>query len=214
MTTIAVKPNTAYRYNLGSRRYIGEDGRFVSAKTVRAAVDQTIAGSNSQLQTIAKQLQAGEISLAQWQTRTAQELKVLHVAQGLAALGGVKQASQADLGYIGSLVKKQYEYLRDFAKDIASGAQKMDGSFLTRVRLYAEAGRGTYHSTQTREMRQSGAREAKRVLGPADHCQGCLEQAAKGWQPIGEVAPIGSQQCLTMCHCSIEFKEQLTSGQG
>lgn len=215
-TIVAAQPNNSnltthpvaqeYRYSNGTKRYIDNQGRFVPAKAVRAAVDKVIEGANQSIQQVAKQLQAGEISLATWQLQTMQATKVLHVANGLAALGGTRQASQSDLGYMGSLIKKQYQYLNEFGKDIASGAQKLDGSFLSRVKLYAQAGRGTYHSVQTREMRQSGVKQAKRVLGVADSCPGCLEQARKGWQPIGEVAPIGSQQCLTNCHCTIEFK--------
>jgi hypothetical protein len=216
MATITAPPNSnltahlvapQYRFNQSSKRYIQSNGQFVPAKAVRAAVDKVIEGANQSVQGIAKQLQNGEISLATWQQQTSQALKLLHVANGLAALGGQKQASASDLGYMGSLIKKQYNYLNDFAKDIASGVQKLDGAFLSRVKLYSEAARGTYHSVQTREMKQAGVKEAKRVLGPADHCPGCLEQAAKGWQPIGEVAPIGSQQCLTNCHCEVVFQQ-------
>jgi hypothetical protein len=215
MTTITDQPNNnltthpvarEYRYSNGSKRYIDSQGRFVPAKAVRAAVDKVIDGANGSVQQVAKQLQAGQITLAQWQTRTAQELKLLHVANGLAALGGTKQASQSDLGYMGSLIKKQYQYLNEFGKDIASGVQKLDGSFLARVKLYAEAGRGSYESVRVREARLSGVTSGRRRLGIADSCPGCLEQAAKGWQPLTEIAPIGSQQCLTNCHCHIEIK--------
>lgn len=215
MTTITAQPNrnlTAhpvaqeYRYNVAAKRYVSASGQFVPAKAVRASVDKVIDGSNQNVQLIAKQLQAGEISLASWTTRTMQELKVLHVANGLAALGGQKQASQSDLGYMGSLLKKQYQYLNDFAKDIASGAQKLDGSFLARVKLYSEAGRGSYESVRVREAKLSGVSLGRRVLGIADSCPGCLEQASKGWQTLSEIAPIGSQQCKTNCHCHIEIK--------
>ncbi|OJW05785.1 MAG: hypothetical protein BGO39_04995 [Chloroflexi bacterium 54-19] len=195
-----------YRYNLASRRYVDAGGRFVSGERVRQAVDQVVVRSNDQIQTTSRRLQSGEISLAQWQSQMMQQMKVLHVANGLAGLGGSKLASQADYGYIGQLVKQQYQYLNQFAKDIATGVQLLDKSFPSRVKLYAEAARGTYHSVQTRAERLAGRTQAKRVLGPADHCPGCVEQAGKGWQPIEEVAPIGSQQCLTNCHCSIEFE--------
>jgi hypothetical protein len=212
MTTITAQPNNnltthpvarEYRYSNGSKRYIDSQGRFVPAKAVRAAVDKVIDGANGSVQQVAKQLQAGEITLAQWQTRTAQELKLLHVANGLAALGGQKQASQSDLGYMGSLIKKQYQYLNEFAKDIASGLQKLDGSFLARVKLYSEAGRGSYESVRVREAKLSGVKRAKRKLGVTDSCPGCLREAARGWVDISEVAPIGSQDCKTNCHCEI-----------
>jgi hypothetical protein len=196
-----------YRYNQKTGRYIDQAGRFVSRENVRAAVDTVIVANSTNVLALAEQLKAGEITLASWQLATAKELKTLHVATSLAALGGTKQASQADYGYMGKLIKDQYNFLAGFAKDIASGAQKLDGSFTNRVKLYTESARGTFHSVESREMQAAGVTMAKRVLGPADHCAGCKEQAALGFQPIEEVAPIGSQECRSNCHCGIIFKE-------
>jgi hypothetical protein len=186
---------------------VDASGRFVKNTDIRSAVDKVITGSQQSVKTLAGQLQKGEINLATWQLGTGKELKTLHVATALAALGGAKMASQADYGYMGKLIKEQYKFLNGFARDIATGQQKLDGTFLNRVKLYTEASRGTFHSVQTREMKLAGVKEAKRVLGPADHCTGCREQAAIGFQPIDEVAPIGSQECRTNCHCEIVFLE-------
>lgn len=196
-----------YRYSTQAHRYIGQDGRFVPAKAVRSAVDNVIAGANQSIQSLSKQLQAGEITLAKWQTSMMQETKILHVANGLAALGGQKQASASDLGYMGSLVKKQYQYLNDFAKDIASGVQKLDGNFLARVKLYAEAGRGSYSAIEQREMKLGGKSQSKRLLGVADHCPDCVRFASMGWRPIGELPVIGQDTvCKVNCHCELIFQ--------
>jgi hypothetical protein len=192
-----------FRYNVSQRKFIDNQGRFVPAKAVRQAVDTVITGANQGIQKLALQLQAGEINLAKWQMQTMHQTKLLHMANGLAGLGGSQQASQADLGYMGSLIKKQYAYLQGFAEDIASGRQLLTGSFLARVKLYSEAARGSFESVKVRAARLGGVTLAKRELGISDSCPGCLEQAAKGWQPIMEVAPIGSQQCLSNCHCQI-----------
>jgi hypothetical protein len=196
-----------YRYNPKTGRYIDTAGRFVARGNVRAAVDTVIVSGAESVKVLASKLQAGEISLASWQLATAKELKTLHVATSLAALGGTRQASQADYGYMGKLIKDQYSFLAGFAKDIASGTQKLDGSFTNRVKLYTESARGTFHTVESRTLQAAGVSQAKRVLGPADHCTGCKEQAGLGFQPIEEVAPIGSQECRTNCHCSVTYKE-------
>jgi hypothetical protein len=87
-----------------------------------------IDGYQADVVAIASKLQAGELSLAEWQLQTAQALKALHVATAVAANGGFNNMSQSDYGFVGSLVKKQYAYLRDFAGDIASGKQLVAGS--------------------------------------------------------------------------------------
>jgi hypothetical protein len=216
MTAITAQPNSnltqhpvaqEFRYSTGAHRYIDAQGRFVPAKAVRSAVDTVIEGANQSVQQVAKQLQAGDISLLTWQQQTAQSIKLLHVANGLAGMGGQKMASQADYGYMGSLIKKQYEYLNDFAKDISSGAQKLDGSFLARVKLYSESARGTHVAVEQREMRQSGKAQSRRILGAVDHCPDCLRFAAMGWRPIGELPVIGQDTvCKVNCHCELIYQ--------
>jgi hypothetical protein len=197
----------SFTYDPRTRRYRSvETGQFVTPKQVRGAVDQVIDGSQADIVQLATRLQAGELSLAEWQLQTAQAIKALHVATAAAANGGFNNMTKSDWGFVGSLVKKQYAYLRDFADDIATGKQLVAGNgFLARARLYAQAARGSYESMKTRAAKFGGVTQAKRILGISDSCPGCLEQAAKGWQPIEEVAPIGSQQCLTNCRCTVEF---------
>jgi hypothetical protein len=197
-----------FTYDPASRRYrsVGT-GQYVTSKQVRAAVDTVIDGYQADVVAVASKLQAGELSLAEWQLQTAQALKALHVATAAAANGGFNNMSQSDYGFVGSLVKKQYAYLRDFAGDIASGKQLVaSSSFLARVKLYAQAARGTYESVATRAAKIGGVLKAKRELGAADSCPGCLGEAKRGWVPIEEVAPIGSQECLTNCRCEIIFQ--------
>lgn len=215
-TITTTKPNNnllghpvaqSFRYNVKLGRYIDGSGRMVPNTIIRQAVDVSITSSQDSVKKLAVQLQKGEISLAQWQTATGRDIKTLHVATALVALGGSKMASQADYGYMGKLIKDQYKFLNGFANDVATGVQRLDGTFLNRVRLYVEAGRGTFHSVETREKKLAGIKLAARVLGPADSCPGCVHQAGLGYVPIDEVAPIGSQQCRTNCRCEITYQE-------
>jgi hypothetical protein len=49
--------------------------------------------------------------------------------------------------------------------------------------------------------------EERRVLGVADHCPGCLEQAGLGWQPIGTLDEIGTEECGNNCRCEYEYRK-------
>ena len=90
-----------------------------------------------------------------------------------------------------------YEFLDNFARQIADGTQRLDGTFLRRVALYNNAGRETYHLFERNAMRNSGYDEERRVLGQADHCDECVSESAAGWRPIGQMIPIGQRICKT-----------------
>jgi hypothetical protein len=196
-----------YVYNPKSRRYkIRATGRYISAKQVRGAVDSVIDAQTSKIRTIAQSLVEGRISLATFQIMTGATVKETHVMMAAAAAGGINGLSASDLGYIGNLVKAQYTYLRGMTKDIYSGSQALDGSLVARVALYTQAARGSYEEMSRREASQAGITEERRILGPADHCQDCVSQARKGWQPAGVLNPIGDSQCMANCHCTFDFR--------
>jgi hypothetical protein len=199
-----------YGYNPKSRRYVNlKTGRFVPAKDVRAAVDAVIDAESMKSHNIGQQLIDGKVTLADWQGQMTSNLKTLHVAMGVAGNGGFQNTSSADFGFIGSLIKKQYAYLRDFAKQVASGAQALNGSLLARAALYVQAGRETYESVVARLANLAGSQQEKSILGLADHCTGansCVEQAARGWAPIGTLVPIGQRKCGPNCHCMMQYR--------
>jgi hypothetical protein len=200
-------PDLGYTYDPRSRRYRNSStGRYVTAAELRSAIDAVIDGETVKIRDISQRLIDGDITLADWQGQTASMLKTLHVAMGVAAVGGFDQASQADFGYMGSLIKKQYQFLAKFAQDIASGKQALDGSLLSRAELYAQYGRAIFEDMVGREAANGGATQEQSNLGAADHCGDCVTEAAKGWQPIGTLIPIGERQCLANCHCSMEYK--------
>ncbi len=209
MPVLTNRLSDSYGWNERANRYIDlTTGRFVAFLDVRDELEQVIEASGQNIRMITERLQVGEISLSEWQVGMAQEIRVLHAASYASARGGWAQMSQADWGACGALVKKQYQFLQGFADDIASGAQSMDGRLLVRADLYAQAGRGTFEEARRRSERlRHGAIFEIRVLGAADHCNGCLEQAAKRWQPIGTLDPIGAEECSTNCHCHFEFAD-------
>jgi hypothetical protein len=195
-----------YRYNETARRYIGSDGRFVSAGAIRGALDTTLQTSRGNVDLICGQLQRGEISVAKWQAAMAQEIKVSHVASASAAKGGWAQMSQSDYGFTGAKIKEQYQYLQNFANEVASGKQPLNGAFLRRARMYNDAARGTYEDVKKREAKKAGAIEERRVRHAADSCIDCIEYEALGWQPIGTLPKIGASICRTNCRCTFEYK--------
>lgn len=202
---------SGYGWSENAQRYINlETGRFVSASTVRNALESLMQNSQANMNSLTQSLIEGNVTLAQWQTGMMQQIKVAHVAASAAANGGWAQMTASEWGFAGSLIKEQYQFLQNFAAQIASGEQGLDGRALMRANMYGEAARGTFEEMRRRSMIAAGMTEGRRILGDADHCDDCLEFAAEGWMPAEDVPAIGDSICLTRCHCEIEYRAPTT----
>lgn len=194
----------AYAWSADALAYRDSQGRIVSQRVINAAVDSVIRGASTRMLALSTQLQEGTLSLTGWQEAMAAEMKPLHVGAAAMGRGGWQQMTPADWGWTGHELRNQYAYLRNFAHDIATGKQPLDGRLLNRTRLYAEAARGTHREMQRRIAQQSGRTQEMNQLGAADrHCAQCQGCTAQGWVPIGTLPRVGGRSCGTNCHCSI-----------
>lgn len=198
---------SGFRWAPATNRYHDTaTGRFVPAATVRAQVDTVVGDSAAHMRGLTEQLQAGKLTVAQWQTAMAASVKESHLSAAVAAKGGWAQMNQSDFGFVGSRIKDHYQKLGAFAEQIANGTQKLDGTALSRAELYGNAGRSTNREMERRMGRLSGDDEERRVLGPADHCPDCLDAAAQGWQPVGTLPQIGDSACGANCRCYFDMR--------
>ena len=190
-----------------------ETNRIVQFSVVRDIVDEVNLAQISRMTALSRQLQAGEITLAEWQIGMAQRIKILNVNASVLARGGWAQMSQSDWGWTGAKIKEQYKFLRNFAEEIASGKQVLDGRFLYRTGMYEDANRGLYEEMRRRvEETHNLMQEEMRELGEADHCDDCLAYAQLGWRPIRTLPRIGDSRCKTNCHCRFRFRRRGPDG--
>ena len=197
---------TGYGWN-GSRYYDLETGKFVSSASVHDALETVMDASAIRMNNLTQSLIDGEISLASWQSSMMEQIKITHISSAALSQGGWAQMTQSDWSTTGQLIRQQYDYLRNYAADIASGEQALDGRALVRSDLYADAANGTFWEMDKRGHLADGYDEGRRVLEPgADHCDDCEEYASEGWMPIDEIPEIGNSQCMTRCRCEIEYR--------
>lgn len=202
---------TGYGWN-GSRYYDLETGRFVSSVRVQAELETLIDASAVRMNILTQKLIDETITLADWQTGMMQQIKIANVSSAALANGGWAQMDQSDWGAVGQLVKNQYQHLRDFAKDIETGKQPLDGRALVRSDLYGDAANGTYEQTIRRNYILDGWEEEMRVLEDgANHCDGCIDQAGH-WEPIGDLDAIGAEECATRCRCHFKYRRMTDGG--
>lgn len=196
----------SFTWDRQARRYRDAGGRFVSLRDVRQALDVAIRGLRREMRSVTQRYQRGEISLGEWRVAMQSSVKNTHLFSAALAKGGWGQMTPADFGRVGGIVRVQYQYLERFAVGVADGKIPTDGRMIRRAEMYFETGRGTYHKVQRDVMSEGGFDQERSVLHPADHCDECVDEAAKGWQPVGSIIPIGERTCLGNCHCTMEYR--------
>lgn len=208
------KPNPLlpqFRWNERAAQYADQvTGRFVSRQLIRDQLENVVDASSNVMRALSQQLRNGEISLADWQIGMVSQIKTSHLAAAAMQKGGWTQMSQSDFGRTGQIIRREYGFLRSFAEDIASGKQKLDGSLTRRSALYGQQGRPTYLAFWESTANNRGFDQQRSILQPAEHCSECISEAAKGFQKIGDMIPIGQRICRSNDKCIVEFRNSQT----
>lgn len=188
-----------------------DSGRLIPESRVRLAVDQVADLASKRLAALSQRVLTGELRLSEWQLEAMRVVKTANVAAGVIARGGKARMTPSDWGYLGRRIRDEYAYLRGMASDVESGAQVLDGRFPARSRLYGQGARVTFEAVRSRDAAGYGYQQERSVLHPAEHCAGCIGEAARGWVDVGTLIPIGSRTCLSNCRCTIARRRTRTS---
>lgn len=192
-------------------------GRFISARQVRADIDRFVdAAGRGSARELMTALQSGRISLAEWQSGMARAVKNINYAAVASAAGGVQNMTAVERGRAGHIIRGQYEKLRQFAKDIESGKQPLDGRAMRRAEMYMDAARGAHHEEK---RARTAAQHAGRTLmirsrrNARDSCKSCIRLDGR-WFKMGdaEYIPVGRRECLTSCRCNEEMGVMQSGG--
>lgn len=211
-------PQRPFRWNARAGRYRDERGRFVSLANVRDSLDRTIDGAEREVRRLAEALRNREISLVQWERQMREHIKAVNLYSYATSVGGWQQLSPAQMGRVGAEVREQYRYLREFARQIESGKQPLDGRFASRAALYAKNGRKLQSIAQSEQFAQRGWDEEQNIRYAGDSCPGCIDATAAGWVEIGTLTPPGTRDCRGNCRCRLRYRNtatgEVTDGEG
>ena len=200
------------RFNQAANRwmYLPGSGKigFVSANAIRAEIAQQIGRSQSRMTALTQQLYGGQITLTQWQSAVAVELRNAHRAYAIFGAGGRQNMTQQAWGRLGGNLRNEYRYLGRFAEQIMNG-ETSEAQALNRIKQYAAASEQSYTREQARSLdrpewknlptlnqvpRDGGTRchgnckceivekedGLHWVQNPAEHCADCNALAAGG----------------------------------
>lgn len=192
------------RWN-GLRYRDPDTGRYLSRTTVRRALEQSLANLVRRTDALADDLRAGRISLNTWREEMRLTIKQTQMAAAEVANGGRAQMTQADYGRVGQQVRRQYEYLENWVREIQNGSP-IDGRIEGRARQYLRAARSSFLALEGERMNERGY-FARNVLSPAEHCAECLAETAKGLVPISHLTLPGHRTCRGNCKCFLLYEK-------
>jgi hypothetical protein len=208
-TVLASRMDAEWSYDRNSGRYRDEKGRFLSQGAVEKLVDARIDRLDGTLKRLTRMLVDGNITFDQWQSSIREQIKAAHLQAAIIGHGGRSGMGSAEYGRVGQRLRSEYAYLQGFARDLL-GARLSGAVAVARAGLYAQSVRGSFwRGTELRKQEQ-GFSLMRRILDPqAQHCQDCLDFAARGVVPIGSV-PLPGQRCAcrARCRCRIEYLRQ------
>lgn len=147
----------------------------------------------------------GQLSERQWRDRIAEITGAGSIATTF-ALQGHRRLNRDDLAELESAIADQVAYLNRFVRQVERGEVPIDGRIVSRSLNYATSPWSAAQVAARSRAARLGFTQERNVLGPAEHCPGCLAEAAKGWQPIGTLVPIGERNCRVGCRCRYEFR--------
>lgn len=202
-----LNPKQIFQWDSRARRYRDARGRFIKDQVITSEIEILINDSKGRMRALGQQIVDRTITLKNFELQMRTEIKTAHTAAAAAAAGGWKEMSPADWGRVGAITREEYKLLNKFVRAVRSGKQPRNGTARARAGRYAGTARVTHQLMRQSFETAAGKDEARRLLSAAEHCAGCLRQAARKWVPIRELAPIGSQECGPNCKCRVVFRK-------
>lgn len=205
-------------YNPEDNKYYSiPSGRPITNKQLRSAIMRVSNEASVRMKKETQQLIAGAIILSVWYMRMRNLMKALYKTVWLVSIGGFLFDDDLQRNAFYAFILLQFGYLDNFASQIESGEQALNGMAMTRAGMYGKHGNTEWLNIKLDKGKRMGRTEGRRILGPNEnHCTdrehpesgrpGCLELAGLGWIPIGQIVPLGGAICYDNCLCDLELR--------
>ncbi|MEP0872112.1 hypothetical protein NDA01_20050 [Trichocoleus desertorum AS-A10] len=182
----------------------GRSPFYCRAKVLRL-VDAEATRLETRLSDHARLPTQDKISVAEFQLRIAEDVKLSHLRMAAFVAGGEKQLNARHFGTAGQKLRRQYKHLQGFGDAVAQG-ELSEKQILARAKSYGVSARTAFFKSEKLTRVSYGAREAKRSLDiQSRHCSSCLGHSTGGlWFRIDQVvAPGVDCECQSRCRCRI-----------
>ena len=182
-------------------------GWNVSGEAIESLVDDERSKAGEEIREVTDQLLEDE-DISRWEDAIVVILfGLLLGAYGLGK-GGREQISASDVAFLQSRLRNQFTFLRGFGEAILQ-ATLTPNQIRARAGYYASDSAIGYTEGFRSGYQAAGWRWELNVLSAVEHCPGCLDAAAQGWQPIGTLPPLGTRECRFNEQCSWQFSDSI-----
>lgn len=191
--------------------------RYVDSERVLSALDRALERAAQDVRVQTGGLRDGTTQLVEWELEMRRQVKLSEMAASMSAQGGARRTTIDALAQMQERVAAQYEYLRRYAIQMETGQQNVDGSASARSALYVRSARESHMAARQAVAASLGFDQVRTILSIADHCApskdrpGCVEEAERGWAPLGEMSLPGQRTCLGNCKCRTEYRNSQTN---
>ena len=182
-------------------------GWDATAEDIQSLLDDERSQAAQQIREATEQLLENE-DINSWEDEIAAIILLLLLGAYGLGKGGQEQISASDLDYLQVRLRNQLTFLRGFAEAILAG-QLTPNQIRARAVYYSSDSRLGYDQGLRVGYQLAGWNWERNILAIAEHCPGCLEETAKGWQPIGTLSPLGSRECRFNELCHWEFSSSI-----
>jgi hypothetical protein len=182
--------------------YRDADGDAVALAVVQTALERIIADARVRLAVLGQQRAEGD-ERPGWEQAVQATLRAAHVAAAALAVGGAAQVEADTEARLEARLAVQFGYLAAFVAAVPAAA--FEAAAMARLALYADAVWGTFEAERRQQALGRGEAFERNVLGTARHCAECPELSDQGWVPVGTLPLPGDRQCITRCHCWLEY---------
>jgi hypothetical protein len=187
-------------------------GKTIPPSVVRESLDAVTGQARIAMRDLAQRLIDGKIDLATWEAMMLDAVKKTHVSAALLGVGGIDGLTPVARLALSDSVQFHLSALHDFATEIESGVQPINGTLANRAGYYGDAVTGTYEDFRRLKQSEIGVQWERRILGPpgTESCEDCIRAAKLGWQRPGVLPRVGQSRCLVNCKCSFRFSTSET----
>lgn len=155
-----------------------KSGRGITRKSIESARDEFLNRLSGEIDALNAKLVTGQVTIQDWVTQMRANIRQAYISEYVFARGGINMMSQEDWGRIGGILREQYSYLDNFAREIADG-KLTPAQIQMRARMYIQS------ATEAFERGKAAARGLSLPAYPGD----------------------GKTQCGVNCKCNWSIRE-------
>lgn len=202
-----IKKNPKFVWDKKSGRYRYLDtGKFVGKDAVAYLTRKNIDLVQQELNFIKDQTIAGKMTLTEFQSITARNIKTLHIQQAILARGGSANFTSADRARVSAILQQESDRIIGITQKLKDGTLSK-AQFSAQYNTFAKKSQISFEESVMQNNIENGMVAMRRLLGVTDkHCQSCLNYAARGIQPIGTLPlPMQACECRSNCKCRVVY---------